>query len=59
MDLAPNAVADDWKKLNDAISSSQSGSPDMSEALSLFSSLRAIADDAQSKCDLDLGIPML
>ena len=33
--------------------------PDMSEALSLFSSLRAIADDAQSKCDLDLGIPML
>ena len=42
-----------------AISSSQSTSPDMSEALSLFSSLRAIADDAQSKCDLDLGIPML
>ena len=31
MDRAPNAVADDWKKLDDAISSSQSGSPDMSD----------------------------
>jgi hypothetical protein len=31
----------------------------MSQALSLFASLRAIANDAQTKCDLDLGIPML
>jgi hypothetical protein len=59
MDLAPNAVADDWKKLDDAISSSQSGSPDMSQALTLYASLRAIANDAQTKCHLDLGIPML
>jgi hypothetical protein len=59
MDLAPDAVAGDWKKLNEAIQSGQSGSPDMSHALALFESLRSIANDAQTKCDLDLGIPML
>ena len=60
IDLAPDAVADDWKKLEKAVEDSQSGSsPDMSQALSLFASLRAIAQDSKDNCDLDLGIPML
>jgi hypothetical protein len=60
IDLAPDVVADDWKKLESAVGDAQSGSsPDMSQALTLFASLRAIAQDAKDNCDLELGIPMI
>ncbi len=59
VDLAPNAVADDWAKIDKGIRDAQSGSPDMSQALAIFGALRVIAKDAKDNCDLDLGIPML
>ncbi len=59
MDLAPNAVADDWAKLDQGIQDVQAGSPDMSQALAIFGALRVIARDAKDNCGLDLNIPML
>lgn len=59
MDLAPNAVAGAWEKLQQGIESAQSGSPDMSQALSIFGALKSISQDAKNNCDLDLNIPML
>lgn len=59
VDLAPNAVSDDWAKLQTGIERAQSGSPDYSQALSIFTSLKVISVDAKDNCDLDLGIPMM
>lgn len=57
MDLAPDSVADSWRTLDRGIKNAQSGSPDMEQALSLFSALKTIAGDAQDNCNLDLNIP--
>jgi hypothetical protein len=57
MDLAPDSVAGDWKTIDKGITSIQSGSPDMGQALELFNALKGIASDAQKNCNLDLDIP--
>lgn len=59
MNLAPNAVADDWKKVDQVVSDAQSGSPDLQQALTAYSALKSIATDAKNNCGLDLNIPML
>jgi hypothetical protein len=58
-DLAPKTVADDWKSLDQGIRQAQSGTPDISQALTLYNALRAISLDAKNNCNLDLGIPVL
>ena len=57
-ELAPPVVADDWEKLEAAVTSAQSGSPDVSTVLEAFGALKAIARDAQHNCDLTLDIPL-
>lgn len=61
IDLAPNAVSDDWAELEDGIelARSGSGSPDFQRALEMYAALKNIAGDARNNCDLDLDIPML
>jgi hypothetical protein len=60
IDDAPNSVADDWQKLRDLGESvSADGDVDLSAALDAMTSLRAIAKDAQDKCDLPIDLPSL
>ncbi len=58
IDLAPDAVADDWKRLQDFQSSATSGDLDMSSAVQLLSTFQAIVNDAEDGCGLtiDLGL---
>ena len=57
-DLAPAPVADDWKRLESAASSAQSGSPDLAKVIEALGAVRAIARDAEENCDLKLDIPL-
>jgi hypothetical protein len=57
MDLAPDAVAGPWKKLDEAVKQLQSGTPDFQQAMALYGALREIASDARQHCDLQLDIP--
>ncbi len=60
VDLAPNAVSNEWKTLTDFVEDAQqSGEPDYGKALNAFTALREIRSDAESKCDLSLDIPMM
>ncbi len=59
--LAPDAVRDDWDTLQSLVSSSQTGQGniDVSLALKAFGAFRAISDDAQSKCSITMDVPGL
>jgi hypothetical protein len=57
--LAPDAVRDDWDKLQSAIQSAQSGNVDFSNALNALTSLRAISDDAGDNCGITMDVPGL
>lgn len=57
--LAPDVVSDDWDDLQSAAQSAQSGNVDFSQALKGLTSLRAIADDADSKCGITMDVPGL
>ena len=57
-DLAPPAVADDWKRLESAASSAQSGSPDLGKVIEALGAVKVIARDAEDNCDLKLDIPL-
>jgi hypothetical protein len=60
VDLAPNAVADDWQKLTTFAEDAQkSGGPDFGQAMTAYGALREIASDADSKCSLSLDIPIM
>ena len=57
MDLAPDAVAGAWKSLDEGVKQLQSGTPDLQQAMALYSALRKIASDARQHCDLQLDVP--
>jgi hypothetical protein len=57
--LAPTTVSGDWSTLLSVAEKAQDGSPDWSQALTVFGALKEISSDAQSNCDLDLQLPML
>jgi hypothetical protein len=57
-DLAPSSVSDDWNTLITLINkASDSGEPGMTDIVAALSSVRAIASDAQSECDITIDLP--
>jgi hypothetical protein len=59
-DLAPNAVADDWKTLTDLFNSAQqSGTPDLTLLLGAVSAAKSIVADSNAHCGTTFKVPSL
>jgi hypothetical protein len=58
-ELAPDVVKDDWASLQSLARSTQTGQVDYASAIRALTSLKAISDDAKSKCALTLDVPGL
>ncbi len=57
-DIAPTAVADDWKTLSDLVQTALDNQiPGLGEGIAAFNAFQVIADDAENHCDLTLEIP--
>ena len=60
IDEAPDAVADDWRRLRDlGTSAASQGDLDASAAIDALESVQAIAADARDECDLPIELPDL
>jgi hypothetical protein len=57
--LAPDVVKGDWASLQSLARSTRTGRVDYASAISALTSLRAISDDAKSKCAITLDVPGL
>ncbi len=59
-DLAPGAVADDWKTLDDAVASMQSSSANVNPAtlLTAYGALKNIVSDSNDHCGTAYRLPL-
>jgi hypothetical protein len=60
-DLAPDAVADDWKTLTDLVASAQKSQSNVNvgDAISAFTALKAIVADSNDHCGTTFKVPSL